>query len=121
MAYEKITKGFGNTSTSPCLTATTSEHFPDHLFSVRQPNTVPSKPMRKAKERLTVTLRVDLLERLRNAVFWTPNLTLARLIQEAVTQYVDALEEKNGEPFSRRIHELKGGRPRQIRAETLHA
>ncbi len=83
------------------------------------PTEEPTPFRRRAKERLTVTLPVDLLDRLRNAVSWTPHLTLARLIQESVTQYVDALEEKNGQPFPQRMQELKGGRPRQIRPDSI--
>lgn len=67
------------------------------------------------KKRLTVTLPGDLLDRLRNAVYWTPGMTLAGFIHAAVNARLDALEAQNGEPFPSRIEELKGGRPRRIR------
>jgi len=77
----------------------------------------PGKPASIAKQRMTVTLPVELLERLRNAVYWTPGLTLARLIEEAVTDTIAAMERRSyGEPFPRRIAQLKGGRPRRMRA-----
>ena len=77
----------------------------------------PGKPASIAKQRMTVTLPVELLERLRNAVYWTPGLTLARLIEEAVTDTIAAMERRShGEPFPRRIAQLKGGRPKRMRA-----
>ena len=70
---------------------------------------------RPAKQRLTITLSGTLLDRLRNAVYWTPYLTLAGFIESAVTTKLDELEKQNGEPFLTRKEELKGGRPRRIR------
>lgn len=70
---------------------------------------------RSVKQRLTVTMPTSLLERLRNAVYWTPALTLASLIEAAVEARLQEIEAENGEPFPARIEELKGGRPRQVR------
>lgn len=74
-----------------------------------------AKRRRSVKQRLTVTLPSSLLDRLRNAVYWTPALTLAGLIEAAGEAKLQELEAQNGEPFPTRIEELKGGRPRQIR------
>ena len=63
------------------------------------------------KERLTIHLPQSLIERLKNAVFWTPGLTLAELGETAFTQLVNELEEQRGEAFEPRTGELKGGRP----------
>ncbi len=63
------------------------------------------------KERLTVHLPVELIERVKNAVYWTPGLTLAGLAEEALTLAVERLERERGEPFPPRKSELKGGRP----------
>jgi hypothetical protein len=52
----------------------------------------PSKPKRTShpsKTRFTVTLPVPLLDRLSNAVYWTADLTMARLIEEAVADSVE--------------------------------
>lgn len=70
---------------------------------------------RAVKQRLTVTMPTNLLDRLRNAVYWTPALTLAGVIQTAVESRLQELENQNGEPFPPRVEELKGGRPRRIR------
>ena len=66
---------------------------------------------KKAKERMTFHLPVEVIERAKNAVYWTPGLTLADMAAQALTDAVDRLEKKKGEPFPRRKAELKGGRP----------
>jgi hypothetical protein len=65
------------------------------------------------KERLTVHVPVDLVDRVKNAVFWTPGLTLAGLAEDALAAAVVKLEkaENKGKPFKARNGELKGGRP----------
>jgi hypothetical protein len=63
------------------------------------------------RRRLTVSLPLDLLERSRNTVYWTKGLTLARLLEHALTSSLDQRERMNGQPFPRRLEELKGGRP----------
>lgn len=63
------------------------------------------------KERLTIHLSSGLIERLKNAVFWTPGLTLASLSENALTHVVDELEAERGAAFETRTGELKGGRP----------
>lgn len=77
--------------------------------------TIPRAKPQKAngKQRVTITLPPDLLDRLRNAVYWTPHLTLAGFIEAAVGGRLDELEKQNGEPFPTRAEELKGGRPRR--------
>ncbi|BFU96547.1 MAG: protein of unknown function [Nitrospira sp.] len=64
------------------------------------------------KQRVTITLSVDLLERLRNAVYWTGHGTLARLITEALDDSVSQMEESHGGAFPQRLAPLKRGRPR---------
>lgn len=71
----------------------------------------PEKRDRVVKERLTVHLPVPLIDRVKNAVYWTPGLTLASLAEKSLENTVDAIEKKNGEPFPRRKEDLKGGRP----------
>jgi hypothetical protein len=69
------------------------------------------RPSRVAKERLTVHVPVELIDRVKNIVYWTPGLTLARLAEEALTREVEKREKERGEAFPHRTEELKGGRP----------
>jgi hypothetical protein len=66
---------------------------------------------RPEKERLTVHLRVDVIDRAKDAVYWTPGLTLAGLAEEAFIEALEKIEKKHGGPFDPRKGELKGGRP----------
>ena len=72
---------------------------------------MPGKADRVLKQRLTIHVSVGLINRVKNAVFWSSGLTLSDLTEAALTQAVDELEEKRGEPFPQRTQELKGGRP----------
>jgi hypothetical protein len=67
---------------------------------------------RSRKQRVTITLPVLLLERLRNAVYWTGHGPLARLISDALDDAVTHMEQSNGQPFPQRLSPLKRGRPR---------
>lgn len=72
---------------------------------------ISSHSPRIEKERLTVHLPLDLIERVRNVVFWTPGLTLAELAQMALAETVTRLEANRGEAYPPRTSQLKGGRP----------
>lgn len=72
-------------------------------------------PVHPPKERMTVTLPVPLLDRLRNTVFWKPELTIAGLIEEGLGEVLARLERNNGGPYPKRMSKLKGGRRKRIR------
>jgi hypothetical protein len=77
-----------------------------------QPALKPAKRKIVQRKRLTVSLSLELLERTRNAVYWTKGLTLARLLEQALAQCIEQREQLNGQPFPQRLEDLKGGRPR---------
>lgn len=82
----------------------------------RKPKEKPSETKAESpkahKERLTVHLPLEVIDRAKNAVYWTPGLTLAGLAEGAFLEAVERLEKKNGGPFqSRKEKKLKGGRP----------
>jgi hypothetical protein len=49
-----------------------------------------------------VSLDPEVLERARNAVYWTPGLTLTDLATQALAAAVDDLEYERGRPFATR-------------------
>lgn len=63
------------------------------------------------KQRITVQISEDVIERIKNAVYWTPGLTLASLAEDAFSKAVDVLENERESPFPKRKEELKTGRP----------
>lgn len=68
-------------------------------------------PRVEKKARITVHLPVEVIQRVKAAVYWTPGLTLAALAEEAFTKAVDRLEKERGKPFEIRTGPLKTGRP----------
>lgn len=73
--------------------------------------TIHTVPPRVQKERVTFQLPVDLIERARNAVYWTPGATVAGLMEDALTAHLAHLEQQHGVPFPSRERPLKKGRP----------
>jgi hypothetical protein len=66
---------------------------------------------RREKERLTVQIDGEVLNRLRNAVYWTPGLTLTGVVEQSISDAVRAFERRRGKRFPQRSQELKAGRP----------
>jgi hypothetical protein len=75
------------------------------------PARAPGPAPKVDKDRLTVHLPVELIERAKNAVYWTPGLTLASLAEEALRQALAELEAARGAPFPPRERQLSVGRP----------
>ena len=62
--------------------------------------------------RLTVNLPMELVNRLRDTLYWLPQLTVTRLVEDAIRATLATHEASNQGPFPRRTEELKPGRPR---------
>lgn len=77
----------------------------------RRRATSAGEPEQAPKQRATFHLPVDLMERARSAVYWTPGATMADLAEEALRRELDRREKKRGEPFPPFEGRLKGGRP----------
>ena len=84
---------------------------PGDMASVEQSEPFPEQERRPEKERCTFHIPIDLMERVRNCVFWTPGLTMAALAEEGLRSALDSYEKKNGGAFPLRTANLKGGRP----------
>lgn len=79
---------------------------------VLEEDSIPQRqPKHSKKQRITVQISEDVIERIKNAVYWTPGVTLASLAEEAFSKIVDELEKAKGTPFPKRKEELKTGRP----------
>ena len=79
----------------------------DQVVPLRRPEPELAKAPR---ERVTIALPSKLMERARNAVYWTPGATLAGLVEDAVADALDRLEQENSGPFRPRSSNLKPGR-----------
>lgn len=120
-----------NTSEAPCHPTqqhgverewlsreTAAPDTPHHAAPHDPMDLKPAKRRSVERKRLTVSLPFELLERSRNTVYWTKGLTLARLLEQALTSILDQRERLNGQPFTRRLENLKGGRPRSSDRES---
>ncbi len=84
-----------------------------------QPTTIRAEPSRaevskvegQKKEKLTVHLTHDLIERVKNAAYWNPRLTIASIAEIGVKFAIEQVEKENGGAYPLRESELKGGRP----------
>ena len=65
----------------------------------------------RRKERVTLSLSADMVERLRTVVYWTPGLTLTGVIESAIQSTLTKLEK--GKRFRKRKGKLPVGRPRK--------
>ena len=73
-----------------------------------------SKSTERKRLRVTVKLPEPLIERARNAVSATENLTFAGLVERCLSTCIDELEKQRGNTFPARTKPLKVGRPRRI-------
>jgi hypothetical protein len=51
------------------------------------------------------------LDRAKDAVFWTPGQTLAAFVEEALSRQIQRRADERGEPFPPRTSHLPPGRP----------
>jgi hypothetical protein len=71
--------------------------------------------VKASKTRLSAQIATGIANLARNAVYATPELTLSRLIEEAIAEKIQRLEKERGEPFPQRLRELPTGRPYKVR------
>lgn len=71
---------------------------------------------RRATVSVGITLDAEILDRARNAVFWTPGLTLTSIANQGFAVVLDELERDRGEPFPARTGRVRSGRPVRSRA-----
>ena len=68
------------------------------------------KAVRK-RHKVSAEIDYSVAERVKNAVYWTPGLTMARFIENALADAIQKLEEERRGRFEARERELVGGRP----------
>jgi hypothetical protein len=71
---------------------------------------VPSAPS-QGREKLTIHLDGSLVERVKNAAYWNPRLTIARIAEVGIRLAIEQVEHENGGAYPHREAELSGGRP----------
>lgn len=66
---------------------------------------------RVTRERLTVKVSAELIERLRDAVYWTRGTTITGVVQNCIADFVSRMEKEHGDKFPHRAAALRPGRP----------
>lgn len=69
------------------------------------------KGQRDVKTRVTVTIPSSLLERAKNAVYWSKGQTLAGIIVDSLERNLGRLRRQRGREFPARRGQLRAGRP----------
>ena len=59
------------------------------------------------KKAFCVSIDDKLIERMRNLVYWTPGISLNRLVEESLDLCITQLEEQRGGPFPERAGKLE--------------
>jgi len=100
-------------------TTTTTTAVPAEIHFRRETEVTNDSALREKGQkprmvRLTVNLPSHLVEQMRDAVYWTPGLTLAWMIARAVRTSLTELETVHQGPFPRRLKPLRAGRPRLL-------
>jgi hypothetical protein len=83
---------------------------------VVKPETVPSEPPPpptppEGRQKLTVHLEADVVNRVKNAAYWNPRLTIARIAERGIRLALREVEKDHGGAYPQREGELVGGRP----------
>ena len=96
--------------------ATSSHSIKNERRGAVSPPFGPSKAGRQEPQtvRLTVSLPGDLVDRLRDAVYWSPSLTLAWLVAQSLRTSLTEMESLRQCPFPKRTKALRAGRPRLL-------
>lgn len=71
----------------------------------------PARGRGNGKAVFSIRLAPPLLEKARNACFFTPGLTLAALTETALTAELSRMETERGRPFETRSADIPRGRP----------
>ncbi|MBV8590224.1 MAG: hypothetical protein JO212_09215 [Acetobacteraceae bacterium] len=83
----------------------------DAVVPSARPEPTTDQPAKAAKERVTFKLDAELIEHIRDAVYWTPGATMAALIERAMIDHLAKLERERGSKFPRRSGAVRTGRP----------
>jgi hypothetical protein len=73
--------------------------------------TIPGPESAEGKQKLTVHLDADIVNRVKNAAYWNPRLTIAKIAERGIRLALREVEKENGGAYPQRDGDLVGGRP----------
>lgn len=94
-------------------TASVPDRQPERPVEPERPRHKAAAPAvgKRGKQKLTVHLSPELADRVKNAAYWNPRLTIAGIAEQGIRQAIDKLEREHGGKYPPRDGELVGGRP----------
>ena len=92
-------------SSQPEISTTPAQQLSTQELMLQQADVITQK------QRITLHIPSDLIERVKNAVYWEPGLTLAGFAEYALAQALEQVEQDRGAPFPQRRKHLRSGRP----------
>ena len=72
---------------------------------------VPEPELLTGRQKLTVHLDADIVNRVKNAAYWNPRLTIARIAERGIRLALKEVEKEHGGSYPQRDGDLVGGRP----------
>lgn len=113
---KKFVEKQDNISIAPIVLVKYEKNKLNEKSSLKQPphlskeTKTTKKTISQPKERITVQINQNIIERVKDCVYWN-RLTVAKFVEEALEVALKAAEIENGNPFQKRRSELKPGRP----------
>ena len=68
------------------------------MTAKKKPTPTPDQSERKSKVIVTGRMDPDLMDRAKAMAYWTPGLTLSRLLEESLRKHLEELEKERGKP-----------------------
>ena len=94
------------------VTVSMEQAAPANRDRTRRPSVVAEVAVPKAgRQKLTVHLESSLADRVKNAAYWNPRLTIAGIAEQGIRSAIEKCERENGGKYPPREGELVGGRP----------
>jgi len=81
-----------------------------HAINTDQKSVAANEP-KTGKQKLTVHLASELADRVKNAAYWNPRLTIASIAEQGIKSVIEKFEREHGGKYPPREGELVGGRP----------
>jgi hypothetical protein len=82
-----------------------------HTGPKAEPPKAPTPEPVTGRQKLTVHLDADIVNRVKNAAYWNPRLTIAKIAERGIRLALREVEKENGGPYPQRDGDLVGGRP----------
>lgn len=84
---------------------------PAPVLPPAEPEAVAAAEPLEGRQKLTVHLDADVVNRVKNAAYWNPRLTIAKIAERGIRLALKEVEREHGGQYPQREGALVGGRP----------